>query len=476
MDLEPVIGLEVHLQLATSSKLFSAGSTAFGAAPNSQVTAIDAGLPGTLPMPSKRAIDMGMLFALAAGSEIPKQTGFERKNYFYPDLPKGYQITQMLEPIAVGGSIEIGLKDGETKAVGLERAHLEEDAGKLVHDAFAGATAVDLNRAGIPLLEIVSKPELESAAQSIAYLKAVHQLCRYLKISDGNMAEGSLRCDINISLKKPQSQTFGVRTEIKNVNSFRFVGKAIDYEIKRQAGILQKGGIVLRQTLGYDQVKDKTYPMRSKEQEVDYRYFPDPDLPTLNISSAWIDQVRQHLPELPGQVRRRLGKDHGISREQAALIAANPKGPAYFEELVAKCRSPELAANWFTQDLAAALNRDGLEIDRAPVTPDQLGGLLHRFKGGELSGPAAKKVFSILWQEGGEASAIIERFGLRQISDPKAIAEMAEGVLAKNPKQVKDYKDGKTRILGFFVGQVLKASKGKANPAEVKRILLKKLA
>ena len=477
MAWETVIGLEIHVQLATRSKIFSGASTAFGAAPNTQASAVDLGLPGVLPVPNAGAVRMAVAFALATGASIGTTSAFARKNYFYPDLPKGYQISQMSLPIVGEGALDVPLEGGGSKRVGLTRAHLEEDAGKSVHDLFPGATGIDLNRAGTPLLEIVSEPDMRSAAEAAAYARHVHALVRWIGICDGNMQEGSFRCDANVSVREAGATVLGTRTEIKNVNSFRFLERAIEFEVERQIDVLESGGRIVQETRLYDPERDETRAMRTKEEANDYRYFPDPDLPPLVIDEAFVETVRDSLPELPAVRRGRLIERHGMSESEAASLTRDRGLADYVEQVLAVPGvSGKGAANWVLGELFARLNKEGLVLADAPLEPARLGGLVARVEDGTISGRTAKEVFDALWQGTLSADEVIERDGLRQISDGAAIEGMIEEVLAANPSQVAEYRAGKEKLLGFFVGQVMKASRGKANPGELDRRLRERLS
>jgi aspartyl-tRNA(Asn)/glutamyl-tRNA(Gln) amidotransferase subunit B len=472
---EAVIGLEVHVQLATRSKIFSGASTEFGAAPNAQACVVDLGLPGVLPVLNAEAVRMAVMFGLAIGAEIHPYSIFDRKNYFYPDLPKGYQISQFASPIVGRGSLTIRPPGGEPRTVGITRAHLEEDAGKSVHDAYPGMTAIDLNRTGTPLLEVVSEPDLRSAAEASAYFKQLHSLVRYLQICDGNLAEGSMRCDANVSVRPMGAEALGQRTEIKNVNSFRFVERAIDYEIERQIGVLEAGGSIEQQTLLYDAQRDETRPMRSKEFSNDYRYFPDPDLLPVHLSAEFVSATRDALPELPAQRQQRYVDEFGLSDYDAVWLTEDPAVADYFEAAATACGDPKLSANWIMGDMSAALNRDNLEIGAAPVGPDELGQLISRIKDDTISSKIAKTVFEAAWQGEGSVDAIIDAKGLRQMSDSGALESIIEDIVSGNPEQVAQFRAGKDKVLGFFVGQVMKATQGKANPKQVNEILRKHL-
>jgi aspartyl-tRNA(Asn)/glutamyl-tRNA(Gln) amidotransferase subunit B len=477
MEWETVIGLEIHAQLATKSKIFSAASTAFGAEPNTQACAIDLGMPGVLPVLNQEAVRMAVMFGLAIEAEIGEKSVFARKNYFYPDLPKGYQISQFELPVVGTGHVEIDLENGETKRIGVTRAHLEEDAGKSLHEDFQGASGIDLNRAGTPLLEIVSEPDLRSAAEAIAYAKKIHSLVRYLEICDGNMQEGSFRMDVNVSLRPKGQEAFGTRAEIKNLNSFRFMDKAIAYEIERQADILESGGKVIQETRLYDTVKGETRSMRGKEEANDYRYFPDPDLLPLIVDAELKAQVRAQLPELPDEKRERFVMHLGLSRYDAGVLTSSRELADYYEAMLAEKVDAKLSANWVMGDLAAFLNKDTLEITQSPVSAQQLAQLVARISDNTLSGTLAKKVFEHLWNGDGESvDAIIEAKGLKQISDSGALEQIIDDIMAANPQQVEQFRAGKDKLMGFFVGQAMKASKGQANPAQLNELLKQKLA
>jgi len=476
MEWETVIGLEIHAQLSTKSKIFSGSSTAYGAAPNVQANLVDLGYPGVLPVLNREAVRMAVKFGLAIDAKIARHSVFARKNYFYPDLPKGYQISQYELPIVADGSLEIVLDDGTRKRIGITRAHLEEDAGKSIHEGLPGVTGIDLNRAGTPLIEIVSEPDMRSAKEAVAYMKKVHTLVRYLEICDGNMQEGSFRCDANVSVRPKGSDRFGTRTEIKNLNSFRFVEKAINYEVARQIDILESGGTVVQETRLYDPDRGETRSMRTKEEANDYRYFPDPDLLPLVLDDAFIDEVRASLPELPDQKAARFSEQYGLSAYDAGVLTASRELADYYEEVVRRVPGePKLAANWVMVELAAALNRDGVEITESRVSAGRLAGLLNRIVDNTISGKIAKEVFEAMWTSGRDADTIIEEKGLRQITDTAAIEKAIDEVLAANPKQLAEYRAGKDKLFGFFVGQVMKATKGKANPAQLNELLKKKL-
>jgi aspartyl-tRNA(Asn)/glutamyl-tRNA(Gln) amidotransferase subunit B len=476
-DWEVVIGLEIHAQLATKSKIFSGSPTAYGAPPNTQADLVDLAYPGVLPVLNARAVQMAVKFGLAVDAAVARRSVFARKNYFYPDLPKGYQISQYELPVVARGSLKIMLDDGAVKTVGITRAHLEEDAGKSLHEGLANASGIDLNRAGTPLLEIVSEPDMRSAKEAVAYMKKIHTLVRYLEICDGNMQEGSFRCDANVSVRPRGQEKFGTRAEIKNLNSFRFVEKAIHFEVARQIELIESGGKVVQETRLYDSDKDETRSMRSKEEANDYRYFPDPDLLPVEIDEPFIEAVRATLPELPDQKAARFARDFGLSAYDAGVLSASRELGAYFEAVVANLGAShaKLAANWVMGELSSALNRDGVEIEHSRVDPQQLTGLLRRIVDETISGKIGKEVFEAMWLEGKPADAIIEAKGLRQITDAGAIEGVIDAVIAANPKQLADYRSGKDKLFGFFVGQVMKATGGKANPAQLNELLKLKL-
>jgi aspartyl-tRNA(Asn)/glutamyl-tRNA(Gln) amidotransferase subunit B len=485
-DWETVIGLEIHAQLSTRSKIFSGSPTAYGAPPNAQANLVDLGYPGVLPVLNGEAVRMAVKFGLAIGAQICPHSVFARKNYFYPDLPKGYQISQYELPIVAKGSIDIVLDDGTKKRVGVTRAHLEEDAGKSLHEGLPGVSGIDLNRAGTPLVEIVSEPDMRSAKEAVAYMKKVHTLVRYLEICDGNMQEGSFRCDANVSVRRRGTEKFGTRAEIKNLNSFRFVEKAIHYEVDRQIEILESGGKVQQETRLYDPDKGETRSMRSKEEANDYRYFPDPDLLPVVLDERLIEGVRSSLPELPDQKATRFSTQYSLSTYDAGVLTSSRELADYYEAVVRECArgssshpEPKLAANWVMGELAAALNRDGVEIDAVAssgkLPADKLAGLLKRIADQTISGKIAKEVFEAMWASGASADAIIEEKGLKQITDVSAIEKAIEEVMAKNPGQLADFRAGKDKLFGFFVGQVMKATGGKANPAQLNELLKKKL-
>lgn len=480
MQWETVIGLEVHVQLATQSKIFSGASTAFGAEPNTQACAVDLGMPGVLPVLNENAVAMAVKFGLAVDAEIPETSLFERKNYFYPDLPKGYQTSQMAQPIVGPGQVEITLDDGSTRSVRIHHAHLEEDAGKSLHEDYHGMTGIDLNRAGTPLLEIVSEPDMRSAKEAVAYIKALHAIVTYLGISDGNMAEGSMRCDVNVSVRPKGQAAFGTRAEIKNVNSFRFVEKAIAFEVERQIELIEDGGDVIQETRLFDPERDETRGMRTKEEANDYRYFPCPDLLPVTLDSAYVDHQRALMPELPSEKRHRFENQLGLSAYDAGVLASSRAMAEYFEAVKDVCGDAKQAANWVQGELSANLNRENLEIGDSPVTAEQLGGLIQRVMDDTISGKAAKQVFQALWDgEADSADAIIEARGLKQVTDTGAIEGMIDQVIADSPVQVAQYREAdeskRGKMIGYFVGQVMKASRGTANPQQVNSLLKQKL-
>jgi aspartyl-tRNA(Asn)/glutamyl-tRNA(Gln) amidotransferase subunit B len=478
---ETVIGLEIHAQLSTKSKIFSGSAIAYGAPPNAQANLVDLGYPGVLPVLNAEAVRMAVKFGLAIGARIAPRSVFARKNYFYPDLPKGYQISQFELPIVAEGSMNVELEDGTFKRVGVTRAHLEEDAGKSLHEGLPGVSGIDLNRAGTPLVEIVSEPDMRSAKEAVAYMKKVHTLVRYLEICDGNMQEGSFRCDANVSVRRKGAEKFGTRAEIKNLNSFRFVEKAINYEVERQIEIIESGGKVKQETRLYDPDKGETRSMRSKEEANDYRYFPDPDLLPVVLDETFIAGVRATLPELPDQKAARFASEYGLSVYDAAVLTASRDLASYYEDVAREVPGePKLAANWVMGELAAALNKDGLEIGAVAGAGGKLpaarfAGLVKRIADQTISGKIAKEVFEAMWASGSTADAIIEEKGLKQITDSSAIERAIEDVMAKNPGQLADYRGGKDKLFGFFVGQVMKATAGKANPAQLNELLKKKL-
>ena len=477
MEWETVIGLEIHAQLATRSKIFSGSATAYGALPNTQADLVDLGYPGVLPVLNGEAVRMAVRFGLAIGARITPRSVFARKNYFYPDLPKGYQISQYELPIVAEGALEIVLDDGARKRVGITRAHLEEDAGKSLHEGLPGLTGIDLNRAGTPLIEIVSEPDLRSAKEAVAYMKKVHTLVRYLGICDGNMQEGSFRCAANVSVRRRGADKFGTRAEIKNLNSFRYVEKAINFEVERQIELIESGGKVVQETRLYDPDKGETRSMRSKEEANDYRYFPDPDLLPVVLEPGFIEAVRATLPELPDEKAARFVREHGLSDYDAGVLTASREIAAFYEDVLRRVgQDPKLCANWVMGDFSAFLNRDNLDVGAAKVDAAGLAGLVSRIADATISGKIAKEVFEAMWESGASADAVIEQKGLRQITDTGAIESAIDDVMAKNPGQLADYRSGKDKLFGFFVGQVMKATGGKANPAQLNELLKKKLA
>jgi aspartyl-tRNA(Asn)/glutamyl-tRNA(Gln) amidotransferase subunit B len=474
---ETVIGLEIHAQLATKSKIFSGAATAYGAAPNTQADLVTLGYPGVLPVLNGEAVRMAVKFGLAIGATITRRSVFARKNYFYPDLPKGYQISQYELPIVARGHLDILLEDGSTKRIGITRAHLEEDAGKSLHEGFTGASGIDLNRAGTPLLEIVSEPDLRSAKEAVAYMKKVHTLVRYLGICDGNMQEGSFRCDANVSVRRVGAEKFGTRAELKNLNSFRFVEKAINHEVARQIELIESGGTVVQETRLYDADRDETRSMRTKEEANDYRYFPDPDLLPVVLDDAFVESVRTSLPELPDEKAARFQREYGLSAYDAGVLTASGEMADYYEQVArAVPGEAKLAANWVMGELSAALNAEGLEITQSRIGAQAFAVLLQRIVDQTISGKLAKEVFEAMWAEGLGADEVIEARGLRQITDTGAIEKVIDEIMAANPKQLADYRSGKDKLFGFFVGQAMKATGGKANPALLNELLKRKLA
>ena len=473
---EVVIGLEIHTQLATQSKIFSGASTAYGAEPNTQACLIDLGYPGVLPVLNGEVVRMACKFGLAVNATVAPRSVFARKNYFYPDLPKGYQISQYELPIVEHGELFITDDEGNEKRIGITRAHLEEDAGKSIHEGLDRYSGIDLNRAGTPLLEIVSEPDLRSAKEAVAYMRKIHSIVRYLGISDGNMQEGSFRCDANVSMRPRGDEAFGTRTEIKNLNSFRFVERAINFEIERQIEVLEDGGKVVQETRLYDAGRDETRPMRSKEEANDYRYFPDPDLLPIEISREFVDSVRETLPELPDDKRHRFVDDYGIRHDDAAILTTNRATADYFEEASASADAPaQVVANWVIGDLSGALNKEALEIEASRIPAEALAGLINRIHDNTISGKIAKEVFEAMWAGEGSADAVIEARGLKQITDSSAIEAIVDKVIAANPGQAEEYRAGKEKLIGFFVGQVMKETGGKANPGQVNEILRTRL-
>ena len=484
MQWEVVIGLENHVQLTTQSKIFSGSSIRFGAEPNTQASPVDLALPGVLPVLNRGAVERAIRFGLAVGAKIAPQSVFARKNYFYPDLPKGYQISQMDDPVVQGGTISFAYeKDGklETKSVNLTRAHLEEDAGKSLHEDYAGMSGIDLNRAGTPLLEIVSEPEMRSAAEAVAYAKALHSLVMWLGVCDGNMQEGSFRCDVNVSVRPLGQKEFGTRCEIKNLNSFRFMEEAIHYEVRRQIELIEDGGKVIQATRLWDPDRKETRSMRTKEDAQDYRYFPDPDLPPLIIGQDWIERVKAEMPELPEAMRQRFTGDYGLPEYDSLVLTSSQAMANYYEAVVAKAgkENAKAAANWMMGDVSSTLNREGVELLDAPVSAAQLALLLKRIADGTISNKAAKEVFAAMWEakstDEALADTVIDQKGLKQISDTGALEAIVDEVLAANAKSVEQYRAGKEAAINALIGQTMKASKGKANPAQVTELLKKKL-
>ena len=480
MEWETVIGLEVHVQLSTQSKIFSGASTAFGAEPNTQACAVDLALPGTLPVLNEEAVKSAIKFGLAVNAEIAAESVFDRKNYFYPDLPKGYQTSQMDAPIVGPGWLDIQLESGETKRVRIHHAHLEEDAGKSLHEDFHGMSGIDLNRAGTPLIEIVSEPDMRSAEEAVAYLRKIHSIVTYLGISDGDMSQGSLRCDANVSVRLKGTDELGTRTETKNLNSFRFIEKAIQIEAQRQIDVLEDGGSITQETRLFDSERNEGRPMRSKEEANDYRYFPCPDLLPVAVEQSLIDELKAAMPELPDAKRERFQSSYGLSTYDAAILTSERVIADYFEAVADAAGDAKLAANWVMVELMGRLNKEGAAFAQSPVSAAQLGGLIQRIRDNTISGKIAKQVFEALWNgEGGSADAIIESKGLKQMSDSGELEKMVDQVLADNPDQVEQYKaadEGKRKkMLGFFVGQIMKASKGQANPGMVNQLLNNKL-
>ncbi|MBT5890920.1 MAG: Asp-tRNA(Asn)/Glu-tRNA(Gln) amidotransferase subunit GatB [Chromatiales bacterium] len=476
MSWEVVIGLEVHAQLATKSKIFSGASTAFGAQPNTQACLVDLGYPGVLPVLNEQAVAMAVKFGLAVGAEITRRSVFARKNYFYPDLPKGYQISQFELPIVGKGQLTIKLEDDTEKVVGITRAHLEEDAGKSLHENFSDRTGIDLNRAGTPLLEIVSEPDMRSATEAVAYMRKIHQIVRYLGVCDGNMQEGSFRCDANVSVRPMGQEELGTRTELKNINSFRFVERAINFEIQRQIDLIEDGGTVTQETRLYDPDKDETRSMRSKEEANDYRYFPDPDLLPVVIDDDFIAAIKAELPELPEARATRFAESFGLKSAQIETLVGDVDTAAYFEQVVGEGADPRLAANYVLGDLTGALNKDSLEIAVSKVSAVDMAGLIKRVMDNTISGKIAKEVFEAMWNGEGGADAVIESKGLKQITDIGAIEVAVDQVIADNPQQVAEFKGGKEKVLGFFVGKVMQLTQGKANPGQVNKLLRDKLS
>ena len=475
MSWETVIGLEIHAQLSTKSKLFSGGSTKFGAESNTHVDLVDMGLPGVLPVANKEAFYKAIKFGLATGAQINQISSFDRKNYFYPDLPKGYQITQMTKPIVEKGSIKVSTENGE-KIINITRAHLEEDAGKSIHGLFEGETGVDLNRAGTPLLEIVSEPEISSAKEAVAYFKAVRQLVTFLDICDGNMAQGSMRCDVNVSIKKIDDKELGTRAELKNINSFKFIEKAINFEIERQIALIESGESVIQETRLYDSDKNETRSMRSKEEANDYRYFPCPDLLPVVISDKELNEIKDNLPELPEEKQNRYISEIGLESSEAKIISSSKAMADMFEEASKKTDDAKMIAKWLVGDISALLNKENIEIDESKLSPENFGKLIERISDNTISGKIAKSVLEEVWENGNDVDEIIKAKGLIQIKDESLLEQIAAQVLNSNPDQVAAYRSGKDKLFGFFVGQVMKETQGKANPKSVNEILKKILS
>lgn len=485
MQWEVVIGLETHVQLSTVSKIFSGASTSFGAEPNTQACAVDLALPGVLPVMNRGAVERAIQFGLSIGAEVANLSVFARKNYFYPDLPKGYQISQFEKPVVIGGTLDCLVepkgRDPYTKTIHLTRAHLEEDAGKSIHDQFPSQSGIDLNRAGTPLLEIVTEPDMRSAAEAVAYAKTLHSLVVWLGMSDGNMQEGSFRCDANVSVRPAGTEKLGTRCEVKNLNSFRHLEDAINYEVERQIELIESGGQVVQATRLWDPDKRETREMRTKEDSDDYRYFPDPDLPPLVIEPEWIEQVKAAMPELPGAMKARFVADYGLPEYDATVLTSSKAMAAYFENLVALTGKPlaKQSANWMMGDVSSAMNREGIEIDAVPVSAEQLSLLMKRIADNTISNKIAKEVFGVMWDskpdDANAVDRIIDEKGLKQISDTGAIEKIIDEVLANNQKSVEEFRAGKAKAFNALIGQVMKATKGKANPGQVNQMLKQKL-
>lgn len=471
-DYEAVIGLEIHAQLFTKSKVFTPASTEFGSGDNDHVSPVCAGMPGTLPVLNKAAVELAVKTGLALNCKINPLSVFSRKQYFYPDLPKGYQISQYDLPVCSGGYVEFFL-DGKLMKVPLERAHMEEDAGKSTHHG--DYTLVNLNRAGIPLLEIVSGPDMRTAQEAAEYARAVRQILRYVGVCDGNLEEGSMRCDCNVSVRKKGAPKFGTKVELKNINSFKFIEKAIDYEIQRQIDAVEAGETIVQETRLYDSAKNKTFSMRKKEEAQDYRYFPDPDLLPLRLGADWIEKVKQSLPELPLQRFYRFQKEYGLPEYDANVLTQEKDMSDYFENVVKSCNSPKAASNWVMGELLRELNENKVSVDQSPIHADKLGQLVALIDKGTISGKMAKQVFLEMWKTGEAPEALVKKMGLSQITDDSAIAKIIDDVIAQSPDQVAQYRSGKDKLFGFFVGQVMKLSKGQANPDTVNRLLKEKL-
>jgi len=476
MAWETVIGLEIHSQLNTKSKIFAGASTEFGSEPNTQACAVDLGLPGVLPVLNKEAVNMALRFGLAVNAKINQRSIFARKNYFYPDLPKGYQISQFEIPIVGKGAIDISTEEGGAKMVGITRAHLEEDAGKSIHDLYEDYSAIDLNRAGTPLLEIVSEPDMRSAKEAVAYAKKIHSLVQYIDICDGNMQEGSFRCDANVSIRKKGTKKLGTRAELKNINSFKFLEKAINIEIERQQDILEDGGEVIQETRLYDATKNETRSMRSKEEANDYRYFPDPDLLPVDIEDEMLTEIKNSLPELPTEKKNRFVSEFGLSDYDAENLTAQKSLADYYEAMLNDGAEAKLAANWVMGELSAALNKNQMDVQKSPILAKELSELVKRISDDTISGKIAKDVFKAMWEGHGRVDDIIESQGLKQMTDVGVIEDIIDGIISNNSEQVEQFKAGNTKLLGYFVGQVMKATQGKANPKQVNQILNDKLS
>ena len=475
MEWEAVIGLEVHVSLSTNTKLFSGTASIFGAEPNTEANIFDLAMPGTLPVLNKEALRMAVKFGLAIDAEIGKRSVFDRKNYFYPDLPKGYQVTQLDFPTVGKGSLTITLEDGSERQIGVTRAHIEENAGKSLHEDFHGMSGIDLNRSGEPLLEIVSEPEIRNAKEAVAYLKKLHAIVRYLDISDAIMAQGSMRCDVNVSIRPKGSTELGTRTELKNINSFRFVEKAINSEIQRQQDVLEDGGTVIQETRRYDAERDTSSPMRSKEFANDYRYFPEPDLLPVEIDDAYIEAVRATLPELPDAKSARFVSEYGLSDYDAGVLTATREMAEYFETVARSSGDAKMAANWVNGDLQAALNKNNWVLAESPIQAERLARLIQRIKDDTISGKIGKTVFEAMLEDGSDVDQIIESRGLKQVTDSGAIESLVDEVITNHPEQVQQFRDGKEAVLGFLVGQAMKLSQGKANPGQVNQLLREKM-
>ena len=475
MEWEAVIGLEVHVSLSTNTKLFSGTASIFGAEPNTEANIFDLAMPGTLPVLNKEALRMAVKFGLAIDAEIGKRSVFDRKNYFYPDLPKGYQVTQLDFPTVGKGSLTITLEDGSERQIGVTRAHIEENAGKSLHEDFHGMSGIDLNRSGEPLLEIVSEPEIRNAKEAVAYLKKLHAIVRYLDISDAIMAQGSMRCDVNVSIRPKGSTELGTRTELKNINSFRFVEKAINSEIQRQQDVLEDGGTVIQETRRYDAERDTSSPMRSKEFANDYRYFPEPDLLPVEIDDTYIEAIRATLPELPDAKSARFVSEYGLSDYDAGVLTATREMAEYFETVARSSGDAKMAANWVTGDLQAALNKNNWVLAESPIQAERLARLIQRIKDDTISGKIGKTVFEAMLEDGSDVDQIIESRGLKQVTDSGAIESLVDEVITNHPEQVQQFRDGKEAVLGFLVGQAMKLSQGKANPGQVNQLLREKM-